>query len=99
MKPPSTHTGAAQPVFMSSIALLANVVAFIVTIFGTPLLYNQTIKFVQIFVFEQYGAGFQDIVILVWGGVCGLIVFAFARASIATALVMGGAAIATRLLI
>ena len=84
---------------MSSVELLANVLAFIAAIFGTPLLYNNTVGLVQVFVFEQYGPGLQDIVTLVWAAVCGLIVFAFARASIATALVMGGAAIATRLLI
>ena len=89
---------ATRNVFMSSIHGLANTLAVVVTFLGTPALYGRTIGWVQSYTASNYGYGMHDFVGLAWGCACAALVFFVSRASISTALVMGGLALATRFL-
>lgn len=82
---------------MSSVQGLANVLAVIITFIGAPPFYGNTIGWVQSFTASNYGYGFEDITALAWGIATGCLVFFIARASVSTALVMGGLALATRI--
>jgi hypothetical protein len=83
---------------MSSVIGLANTLAVVATFLGAPPLYGQTIGWVQEFTARNYGYGFADATAIAWGVTCGCLVFFIARASISTALVLGGLALATRFL-
>ena len=83
--------------FMGSINGLGNVLAFIVTFLATPPAYSSTIYWVQDYTTGHYGYGFEDITAVVWGGICAALIFFLSRATIATALTMGGLALATRI--
>lgn len=83
---------------MSSIQGLANTLAVLVTFLGAPPLYSRTIGWIQTFSVQHYGYGVEGMTSLIWGGVCAALVFFISRASISTALVMGGIALATRFL-
>lgn len=91
------HKEAGQSIFMSSAKGLANTVAVAVTFLGTPLLYGKTIQSVQSFTASNYGYGYTDFVSFAWFCVVAAMVFFLARASIATALMMGAMALATRM--
>jgi len=69
-----------------------------VTFFGAPPLYSNTVGAIHEFTARHYGFGFQDITSIVWGVICAALIFFISRASISTALVMGGIALATRFL-
>ena len=90
------HSQAGRSIFMSSVQGLANTLAVVVTFVGAPPLYSKTIDWVQSFTTHHYGYGFEDLTAFAWGCVCGALVFFISRASISTALVMGGLAVATR---
>ena len=92
------HQEAGRSIFMSSIQGLANTLAFVVTFLGAPPLYSKSIGWIQTFAVGHYGYGVEDITALVWGVICAALVFFISRASISTALVMGGIALATRFL-
>ena len=92
------HQDAGRSIFMSSIQGLANTLALLITFLGAPPLYSNTIGWVQVFVVRHYGYGVESETVIVWGGVCAALVFFISRASISTALVMGGIALATRFL-
>lgn len=89
---------AGRSIFMSSVTGLANVLAVVVAFFATPVAYNRTVGWVQGFTAGNYGPGFEDITAFIWWLIVALLIFFFARASISTALVMGGLAIAARFL-
>lgn len=92
------HQQAGRSIFMSSIVGLSNIIAVIVTFFATPLAYGHSVGWVQRFTSRHYGYGFEDITAFVWWMIVALLIFFGARASISTALVMGGLAIAARFL-
>jgi len=89
---------AGRSIFMSSVTGLANVIAVVVAFFATPVAYQRTVGWVQSFTANHYGYGFEDITAFIWWLIVALLIFFFARASISTALVMGGLAIAARFL-
>ena len=91
------HNAAGQSIFMSSVTGLANTLAVVTTFIGAPPLYGRTVGWVQGFAANNYGSGFEDITAFTWGVVCACLVFFISRASISTALVMGGLALATRI--
>ncbi|MGC8202506.1 hypothetical protein ACP2AV_07355 [Aliiroseovarius sp. PTFE2010] len=92
------HQDAGRSIFMSSIRGLANTLAIVVTFFGAPPLYSKSVGWIQAFAVSHYGYGVEDATAIVWGLVCAALVFFISRASISTALVMGGLAVATRFL-
>ncbi len=91
------HKAAGQSIFMSSVTGLANTLAVVTTFLGAPPLYGKTVSWVQEFTTKYYGYGFDDMTAFIWGVVCASLVFFISRASISTALVMGGLALATRI--
>ena len=96
-KTPQNQREAAKGVFTSSVALLANVLAFAAALLGTGPAYSASVGWVRDFTASQYGMAFSDFASLVWFAIVALTVFAFARASLATAITLGGLALATRL--
>ena len=96
MMNPQKYQQASRSVFISSITGLANILAVVITFIGAPPLYSRTIDWVQRFTAAHYGYGWQDVTSLAWFAVCLCLVFFISRASVSTALVMGGLALATR---
>ncbi|KCZ61425.1 hypothetical protein [Hyphomonas atlantica] len=91
------HKAAGQSIFMGSVVGLANTLAAVATFIGAPPLYGRTVEIVQDFTSNNYGHGYQDVTAFAWGVVCAALVFFVSRASISTALVMGGLALASRM--
>jgi hypothetical protein len=98
MYPKSPQNSAAQLVFMSSVYWLANLLAFIAAFLGTPPIYGRTVDWVIVFTTRHYGAEFADLISLGWFGIVACLVFFIARASISTALIVGGLTFALRFL-
>ena len=92
------HRAAGRNIFMDSTKGLATVLALAVTLLAVPKLYTETVGWVRDFVSGAYGTGWEDIASFLWGLLSAATVFYIARMSIGTALVMGGLAVATRLL-
>ena len=93
----NTQKEAAKGVFTSSVSLLANVLAFAAAFFATGPIYKFSVGPVTNFAVSQYGAAMADITAILWAVIVALTVFAFARASLATAITLGGLALAARL--
>ncbi len=89
---------AARSVFMSSMFGLANTAAATAAFLGGPLLYERSIRWIVVFTVNAYGEAWVWIVEPLWFVLVLLLVFFIARATLATALVTGGLAIAARLL-
>ena len=92
----TNHAQAGQNLFMSSVVGLANVLAFVAAFFGGPLLWQHTVEYVRELTFQTYGADLIGLASMAWYGLSFLLVFFVARASIGTALVVGGLALVTR---
>lgn len=90
------HRQKRQEVFMGSIEALANILAFLTAFLATPEIYARTVVWVVDFTSARYGAGFEDLIQIGWFVMTGLILFFTARATIATAIVAAGLALATR---
>ncbi len=88
---------AAKGIFTSSAALLANVLAFAAAFLGTGPIYKVSVEPVTNFAVSQYGAAMADITAIIWAVIVALTVFAFARATIATSIMLGALALAARL--
>lgn len=91
------YNQAGKSMFMGSVNALGNLLAFVVAFLATPPAYSSTITWVQNYTAHHYGYGYEDITAVVWGGLCACLIFCLSRATIATALTMGGLAIAARL--
>ncbi len=89
---------ATQSIFMSSVTGLANTGAVAVTFFTVPEAYSRTISWVLAFAAARYGHELIPVIELAWIAILALLIFFISRASVATLIVMGGLAIATRLL-
>lgn len=89
---------AARSIFMSSIKGFANTGAVAVAYVLTPLLYAESVGWIRAYTAIHYGRDLVDLVDLIWFALVALLTFFVARASVATLLVTGGLAIATRFL-
>lgn len=96
-KPPQNQREQAQGAFTGSVALLANVLAFATALLATPLAYRFSAPTILTYLTNQYGAAWHDLFAVLWGLIIAIAVFAFARASLATAITLGGFAIAARI--
>ena len=94
----SNQREAGKSILMGSMKGLANTGAAAVTFLATPFLYGSSVEWVQRFTTRSYGTGFSDLVDVGWFLIVACLVFFSARASLGTLLIMGGLAIATRLL-
>lgn len=90
---------AASKSFMGSIHLFANVAAGGASFFITPVAYQHSVGWVTQYVAGTYGQEFTGLAGLAWWIVLALLFFAISRATIATAIVVGGLAIAARLFV
>lgn len=95
MKNPN-HAQAGQNLFMSSVFGLANVLAFIVAFLGGPTLFHYSGPLVLEIAYQAYGSEILGVAYMIWYGVCYLLLFYLARATIGTALTLGGLALVTR---
>ena len=93
---PNEHRGKRQQVFMSSVEWLANLLAVLAAFILTPEIYARTVNWVVDYTASRYGAGFEDLTHFAWFVMTALLVFFGARASLTTAIVAGGLALATR---
>lgn len=84
--------------FMRSMEGLAKVVALIVTFLLTPPLWSSTVGWISAYAENQYGAGTGGFASLVWGLLMAMLVYHTSKATIGTALVMGGLGVVMRLL-
>jgi hypothetical protein len=85
--------------FMSAVEGFATVAAGIAAFLLTPELHFRTVGFITHVATERYGAGeFVDLVSFVWFIAMGLLTFFAARATLATAIVAAGLAVATKLI-
>lgn len=92
------HAQAGRSLFMSSVTGLANLLAVVAAFLGTPVVYGKSVGWVQELSRGSYGGGLEGLVAFAWFGICAALIFFIARASIGTAMVFGGLAIATRFL-
>lgn len=90
------HRQKRQQVFMDSVEALSNILAFITAFLMTPEVYARTVNWVVRFTSSRYGAGFEDLVQLAWFAVMALLIFFLSRATLSTAIVAAGLAIAVR---
>ena len=89
---------ASRSIFMSSMFWFANVAALITAFFSVQPVFNLTRGWIEDFTTSQYGAEWTEPVLWFWWAAVAAILFFTARASIATLIVMGAFAIATKLL-
>ena len=94
----NNQSEAARSIFMSSVKGLANTGAVAAAFFLTPLLYGQSVGWIRDFTVRYYGHELAGLTDFVWFVLVALLTFFVARASMATLLVMGGLAVATRFL-
>ena len=87
---------AARDVYTSSMALFANVLAIVLTFFGTGPIYRHTVGFIYAFATAQYGSGLAEIATLLWAAIVAIGVFSLSRATVATAFTVGAVALAAR---
>ncbi len=88
---------AGKSLFLASIFGLANTLAVVATFLGVPQLYGRSIVWIQAYTARHYGYGLEDLIAFAWFVICACFLFFISRASISTALVMGGLALATRM--
>jgi len=94
---PNDQRNRQRGMFMSAIEGFATISAAIAAFLLTPELHLRTVGFITRVAAERYGAGeFTDLVSFVWFVAMLLLTFFAARATLATAIVAGGLAVATR---
>ena len=94
---PNDQRSRQRSAFMSAVEGFATVSAAIAAFLLTPELHMRTVGFITRIAAERYGAGeFTEFVSFVWFVAMGLLTFFAARATLATAIVAGGLALATR---
>ena len=92
----SNHAQAGQHLFMSSVVGLANVLALVAAFLGGPTLFQYTAPTILDLTYQTYGGEIIGLAKLAWYGLCYLLIFFVARATIGTALIFGGLALVTR---
>lgn len=84
--------------FMRSMEGLANVIAFGLTFFVAPPLFNVTLPAAQAFTRWQWGFGFEGLTSLFWAVFCAALVFYGSRATVGAALMSAAIGFALRAL-
>ena len=94
----STTKRSARSLYEKSIHLIANMSAVAAAFFATGPLYSFSIEWILNFSTKHYGSGMDWLVEAFWFVVVGAITYGIARATVATAIAMGGLALAARFL-
>ena len=84
-------------VFASSVEGIANITAIITTFLATPLVYDQSTDWVTAYTQNHYGYEVAELASFVWGILLSVLIFFLSRATIATAITVGGFAIGARI--
>lgn len=87
-----------QDIFVGSVKGLANTLAVVVTFLIVPLIYDFSNRWIVAYTAAHYGTGLESFISFCWFIACALTVFFLSRASLSTSLMIGGMALATRLL-
>ena len=88
-----------QSFFMESVQGFAKVLALISAYFFTPPFYGFTVGWVQVFSARYYGSGLDGFVSIIWFCLVACLTYQFSKATIGTALVMGGVGLMLRLMV
>ena len=88
--------GQANSICVNSVIGFANVLAVIAAFLGTPPLHRVSVGFIRNYTTDQYGEWLAEPVSLVWFCLIAAAVFFISRATLSTALVMGGLMLASR---
>lgn len=96
--PQQKYQQAGYGIFMQTLLWMSNLLAIVISFFTAPIAYSRTIDFVFAFTARHYGAGYEDIVSFLWWMIVAAFIFCVVRMSVSTLFVMGGLALATRLL-
>ncbi|WP_072378272.1 hypothetical protein [Hyphomicrobium sp. NDB2Meth4] len=83
---------------MSAVEWLAILLAIMTAFLLTPEVYARTVNWIVAYTASRYGAGFEDLTRFAWFVMTALLIFFGARATLATAIVGAGLALATRLI-
>jgi len=92
------HKEAGRNIFMQSVTGFANVFAFATAFLLTPKVYAGTLEWVLAMTRESYGYGWDDLVSIIWWGLCAFGLFFLSRMTVGTLMIMGGMAFVTRFL-
>lgn len=92
----SSEKEATRSIFLSSVKGFANTGAVAAAFFVTPILYDASVGYIRTFTVDHYGPAFADLMDIAWFGIVGVLTFFGARASVATLIVTGGFAVATK---
>jgi hypothetical protein len=84
--------------FLTAVEWLAILLAIMTAFLLTPEVYGRTVNWIVNYTAARYGMGFEDVTRFAWFVMTALIIFFTARATLATAIVAGGVAVATRLI-
>lgn len=95
-KYPNDH-GKRQQVFMSSVEWIANLIALLAAFLLTPEIWARSVDWVVSYTAARYGPGFEPAVTIGWFVMVAMLTFFTSRATLTTAIVAGGLALATRL--
>ena len=87
---------AARSIFISSAKGFANMAAIIAAYLATGPIHAGTVGWINSYTATHYGTGWDDLISFAWFGIVACTAFFVARASIATLIVLGGFALATR---
>ena len=88
---------ATRSIFLSSVKGFANTGAVAAAFFATPILYDLSVGYIRVFTVRHYGPAFADLMDIAWFGIVGILTFFGARASVATLILTGGFAVASKL--
>ncbi len=88
---------AAQSLYEKSVRLIAEIAAIVISFFASGPLYSMSVDWVVGFAQRQYGEGFDPLIEIFWFIIVGLSTYAFARATVATLIIVGGTAIMVRI--
>ncbi len=84
--------------FSGAVFAAATILALVVTYLASPLLFVNTIEWMQSYTIRHYGYGYEDIVTYCWFAICIALSFIVSRVLIGALLAFGGLAIVNRLL-
>jgi hypothetical protein len=87
-----------KPFFMQSVEGLAKVIAWIAAFLLTPPVYNFSVGWVETYAARYYGSGIESLASLVWFILTACLIYQFSKATIGTALMLGGVGIMLRLM-
>ncbi len=83
----------AKSLYEKSVRLIAEIGAVVVSFFATGPLYSLSVNWVVGFAQKQYGHGWETLTEIFWFLVVSLSIYAFARATVATLITVGGFAL------